>query len=147
MFFDVLLLLCAEWRHRRIAAIWSIIIWRRWVVRTWRLLFLFFHELLREYVEFLDWVIVCLIPPVIFPVSGSSQSFFTKSKILLSSFDLHTICIAVLVFAKPISFFPAHVHHKFLGILTFEANIGHAWALQKSVSIFAWHQQLIIYIV
>lgn len=147
MFFDLLLLLCAEWRHRWIAAIRTVVIRRRWVILTWRLFFLLFHEFCRQHIEFFDCVIVCFIPPVILPVSRSAQSFLAKSKILLSSFDLHTICIAMLVLAKPVSFFPAHADHQFFGVLTFEANIGHAWALQKSVSIFAWHQQLIIYIV
>jgi hypothetical protein len=35
----------------------------------------------------------------------------------------------VLIFSKPVSLFPAHTHHKFFGIFTFEAYIWHSWAL------------------
>ena len=68
-------------------------------------------ELVSDDGQFFDGVVVGIIPPVIFPVGGSTECFLAESDVILSSFDLDTVSVAVLVLAKAAAFLPAHAFH------------------------------------
>lgn len=126
---------------------WWVVRWRWgviwWTARWWGFLlfsfFVHFFQFVWHDFHLLDWTVVYIIPPFVFPVHGLVLVFGSEPKPVVSSPNLYTFSDTLLFFSKTVTFFPAHWGHEFSGVFAFEFRIGDTWWLKKSLSVLGWH--------
>ena len=130
---------------------WGVIGWVFWgrIGLNWFFLFFMFGGFNGAMglfdVEFFDWIIEGIVPPAVVPaLFWVIYSFDSEAEVVLSSLDLDTVNYTGLFFAESFSFCPAVLHHHFHAEFALNLLVGDSWALEKSLSIFAGHQQCLM---